>query len=186
MTEAEDADAYSLTEALAELGKLSDEDLLRLRVAARKYTYLVDYEPDDLVNEAISRAAEGVRNWPIGLSAVQFLRGIMRSVASDWYRAQKRMPTQELVSQEGEEIVLEQTKVHITPERELMAKQNLDQLRSSFHEDPVGQEVFDAMMLGFRGKELQDLHDLTKQELATVLKRIDRRIKAFVAKGQQK
>jgi len=186
MTEAENAGAYSLSEALAELGKLADDDLLRLRVAARKYTYLVGYEPDDLINEAISRAAEGVRSWPLGLSAVQFLRGIMRSVASDWYRAQKRMPSQELVSQEGEEIVLEQTKVHITPERVLMGKQSLDALRSSFQDDPLAEGVFEAMMLGFRGKDLQELHDLTTKELATVLKRIDRRIKAFVAEGQQK
>jgi hypothetical protein len=51
---------------------------------AKAYAWKTSYGYEDLIQEALTRILEGKRAWPRKLPVVVFLRGVMRSIASDW------------------------------------------------------------------------------------------------------
>jgi DNA-directed RNA polymerase specialized sigma24 family protein len=78
------------TEAVAQaLAALTSADLVRLkRLAQLRARLLPGVEWDELLNEALLRALDGSRQWPVGVPLLAFLAGIMRSLVDA--RAQER------------------------------------------------------------------------------------------------
>src|SRR3974377_448817 len=75
---------YTPAEVLRALRSLSTEHKTLLVKIARAYAWKTSYGHEDLIQEALTRVLEGKRAWPRKLPIVVFLRGVMRSIASDW------------------------------------------------------------------------------------------------------
>lgn len=78
------------------IGRLRGPDILRLSALARTWaTGLRQHDADDLLNEALDRVLSGRRPWPTDLSLPTFLSQVMRSIASQWRRENRREPLKE-------------------------------------------------------------------------------------------
>jgi DNA-directed RNA polymerase specialized sigma24 family protein len=78
------------------LGRLRTPDILRLSALARIWTTgLRQHDADDLLNEALDRILSGRRPWPSEVPLPAFLSQVMRSIASQWRRAERREPLRE-------------------------------------------------------------------------------------------
>jgi hypothetical protein len=91
MTEAEvllqvelSSETLSQVEVSQAIGSLTAEHKTMLVKIAKAYAWKTRYGYEDLIQEAFTRVLEGKRAWPRKLPAVVFLRGVMRSIASDW------------------------------------------------------------------------------------------------------
>src|SRR5581483_6562681 len=72
---------------------LSTADLIRLDKAAiycSAGNWLVP--PEDLLNEALTRALEGTRRWPEGVAFTTFLSNVMKSLAQEYRRQRTERP----------------------------------------------------------------------------------------------
>jgi len=77
-------ETYTLAEVSRALRDLSAKDKTLLVKIARAYAWKTSYGHEDLIQEALTRVLEGKRAWPRKLPVAVFLRGVMRSIASDW------------------------------------------------------------------------------------------------------
>jgi DNA-directed RNA polymerase specialized sigma24 family protein len=78
------------------IGRLRRPDILRLSALARTWaTGLRQHDADDLLNEALDRVLSGRRPWPTDLALPTFLSQVMRSIASQWRRENRREPLTE-------------------------------------------------------------------------------------------
>jgi DNA-directed RNA polymerase specialized sigma24 family protein len=87
------------------IGRLRGPELLRLAALARIWaTGLRQHDADDLLNEALGRVLSGRRPWPTQVSLPTFLSQVMRSIASQWRREDRR----ELLKEDEGETVLDE------------------------------------------------------------------------------
>jgi hypothetical protein len=78
------AESYTAAEISRAVGSLTAAQKTALVKIAKAYSWKTRYGHEDLIQEALTRVLEGKRAWPKGLSAEVFLRGVTRSIASDW------------------------------------------------------------------------------------------------------
>src|SRR5215831_17850468 len=78
------AETYTPAEVSQAIRYLSTEQKTLLVKIAKAYVWKTSYGYEDLIQEAYARVLEGKRAWPRNLPIVVFLRGVMRSIASDW------------------------------------------------------------------------------------------------------
>jgi DNA-directed RNA polymerase specialized sigma24 family protein len=93
-----DGEATHLTvgEVRRIVGRLRTPDILRLSALARTWaTGLRQHDADDLLNEALDRVLSGRRPWPSDVPLPAFLSQVMRSIASQWRRENRREPLKE-------------------------------------------------------------------------------------------
>lgn len=78
------------------ISRLRGPEILRLSALARTWaTGLRQHDADDLLNEALDRVLSGRRPWPSDLPLPAFLSQVMRSIASQWRREDRREPLKE-------------------------------------------------------------------------------------------
>ncbi len=76
--------------------RLRRPDILRLLALARTWaTGLRQSDADDLLNEALDCVLSGRRPWPSDVPLPAFLSQVMRSIASQWRREERREPLKE-------------------------------------------------------------------------------------------
>src|SRR5262249_1839720 len=78
------AETCTPAEVSQAISYLSTEQKTLLVKIAKAYVWKTGYGYEDLIQEAFARVLEGKRAWPRNLPIVVFLRGVMRSIASDW------------------------------------------------------------------------------------------------------
>jgi len=78
------AETYTPAEVSQAIRSLSTEQKTLLAKIAKAYVWKTSYGYEDLIQEALARVLESKRAWPRNLPIVVFLRGVMRSIASDW------------------------------------------------------------------------------------------------------
>jgi DNA-directed RNA polymerase specialized sigma24 family protein len=92
----DEATHLTLGEVRRIISQLRGPELLRLAALARIWaTGLRQHDADDLLNEALDRVLTGRRLWPRVLSIATFLSQVMRSIASQWRREDRREPLTE-------------------------------------------------------------------------------------------
>lgn len=181
----------TLNEVTAAIRALSPFDMKRLKLFANKFAW-TGWDPDDLLQEALMRMLDGRRNCPVGLEMAVALSGVVKSVASERADSAKHVPILELVPSHGDEaapkaaLTPEQLREDRTPERIVAGRQELEAIRALFKADPPAEAVFDGMLAGYEGAELSEISDIAQSELATVRKRIARRLDAALLKGVAK
>jgi hypothetical protein len=164
---------YSPDEFMAAYRSLSNADLTRINLLARKHKYRTGWDHAELLHEAIARILDGKRKWPRTVPLIVFLGYVMQGIASH-LRAQ--------VTQDGKLRVL--TDVDGVADETSPAKiERLVTLRQLYRrallllkDDPLAKELFIRRVRGGRGKELRGQLNLDRKQFETVRKRLRRKI----------
>ena len=126
-------------------------------------------EPEDLVQEALRRTLAGTRRCPQRMEIVAFLNGVIRSLASNARRQGQALRTVPL----DEDALAQRPAGPGTRERTRAARRRLLAL---FAEGSADRRVVELMLEGRRGASLRAAMGYTPKQLATVRRRIRRRV----------
>jgi len=174
-----DLDVATPDEVADALGALSPVEIARLNMIARiRARYAPGLEWRELLHEAIDKALSGARKWPRHLPFLVFMRETMRSQASE----HRRKATFGLVTTEADlparaddESVIGQAPSRApSQERDVFARQMLDQVLSLFAGDTAALAVLDGLAKGLDPAEIQKNAGLTATQYASAQKRIRR------------
>jgi len=149
------------------IGWLTAAQKTALVKIAKAYAWKTRYGHEDLIQEALTRVLEGKRAWPRGLPAVVFLRGVMRSIASDWG------PEDRDDSVDVDDIGY--------VNHSATAKIDAGKMLALFNDDPVAQKIFIAMLEGSRGEELRKLSGLSAKDYETKRTKMRRRLEKMMS-----
>lgn len=145
-----------------EIRSLSDGQWAKAeRIAVSLCAGITGIEPEDLLQEAMTKFLEGVRVWPAGVPALVVLENVMFSIASNARRRVNDGPidvTVELdpVSEERDEPGAGRTAFSttaVTPEDEVCARQQMAAVYASLAGDRDLQDLTAAWAMGMRGEE---------------------------------
>ena len=174
-----------------ELHTAYSTDLIRLRMIAKRWAKVAKtITHEDLLHEAMLKAIEGSRRCPKDLDVVTFLAGIMRSLASNYVkrsnRRKKALGNEVLLYENDDYDHLIATTTDDTVrsgEDELLHAEHEKEFRAFLEEQCKGCEktlrVLRGGFDGLKGQDLCDFADVTKNELATIHRRIKRTMDRF-------
>jgi DNA-directed RNA polymerase specialized sigma24 family protein len=183
------SDHLAADEVRAAIEALSETDWVRLLKVANVYGRNRRLDPDDLLQEAFTRALEGSRHCPRGVDIVRFLAEAMRSIASDDLKSRKRKPELHLVPKVGGDEALEFDIPADEPNTEdlLVSRQEAERITAStlalFDDDLIARTIVEGDMEGMEAEELRVLTGLDKTAYASKRRLIRRRIDKAFPKG---
>ena len=170
---------YSTAQVHAMLVALTDAELRRLETRshflARDHYLLAA----DLRQEAYVRLLDGRRKCRMGVDIVDVVIGIMRSMVSAEREADAEGNRPVLIGAFGEGGI---DAVSLAPSPEqvghdaLHYRRTLGAVRAELGDDPRLLAMLDAVLDGVKGQELQERLGLTKMELASLHKKLRRRL----------
>lgn len=138
----------------------------------------------DLLNSGLERILSGSRQWPRHLSLWVFLPGVLRSVADEMRKQQRRTekPASEFwgVGDDGTDPIDNLADVTQLPDELLADQEQLAEVESLFEDDEQAYAVILAKMEGFSPAEAMSEFDMTKTEYQSAQKRVRR---AFLKHG---
>lgn len=174
----DDGDRLSVAEMHDSINALSDADMARLVSAARGFSRLCGIDPEDLLQEAFTRALEGKRTCGRGTAMVPFICGVMKSFVSQENEARKEGFRPTVVLRNGEPILPDMPADDPSPERAAMSAIDGRAALAKIDAAAAGDEKLQLLIEGLydqmRGAELQDLLGVDEKGLATVRKRLRR------------
>jgi hypothetical protein len=156
------AGSYTPAEVSQAIRYLSTEQKTLLVKIAKAYVWKTSYGYEDLIQEAFARVLEGKRVWPRNLPIVVFLRGVMRSIASDW------PPERHDEAVQVEEIGY--------VNHAAAARIDAQKMLALFADDPIAQKIFVAMLEGAKGEELRAVSGLAQKDYETKRTKMRRRL----------
>ena len=175
-----DSRVTSPTQNALALGMVTDLELLRLKTLARWYGRGLRPEvaSEDLLQEALTRILVGRRPVPEGVPIVAFIAGVMRSVRSEhWQRierteisARRRAARRSTVPEHEIELV----DAAPSPDRAVMAQQELAEVRKLFSDDAAALSILDGLELGLTADEICHTFELSETDYASARKRMRR------------
>lgn len=168
------ASSDEVAEALAALSKNDLSRLNKLAKVRARHAPGLDWR--DLLHDAIERALDGRRKWPRNLPFLFFLREIMRSQASEYFR-RARGPIQLEADVAGDSDAFPIAAAACErpgPEREVLASQLLEAVREEFADDAAVLAIIDGIGDGLGPDEIQSGARLTPTAYASAQKRIRR------------
>lgn len=183
--EEREAETLSTSEFADALRHLTANDLGRIEAVAKSHALGTGHGWEDLLQEAICRTLEGGRSCPRSVSPVVFLYNAMRSIASAWRETLAGQGHHVSVDagEDGEPTVQVPAPTR-NAEQALVARadyaEGVEALQRLFEDDGLALMVVMGGLDGIEGAELAALAGLDEKELATVRRKIRRRIeKAF-------
>ncbi len=181
-------DTLTVDELRASISSLTQADQIRLAKTARILCGGSGYALNDLVNEAAERALRGSRKCPRSVSVVTFLANAMKSIVSAEREAAESRPKLISMSATGTEgLVLDVRDGSRNPEEVMLAVEDyearLKALDRMFSDDEEAQIVIMADIDGLSGEAIRDMQGWNERELATVRRRIRRRIEQAQHQG---
>lgn len=180
-----DGGLRSVAEIQAALEEFGSDDLGRLERAARQLSVGTGMGPDDLLQEAIRRALEGERTCPCEVEISVFLYNVMKSIASASRKQISRRPRHESLDEdENAEPASRVASRERSVEELLVARadysEHLKALQALFDDDEQALLVVMGDLDGESATVLKDMGAMDDKVLATVRRRIRRKIeKAF-------
>ncbi|MET4260037.1 DNA-directed RNA polymerase specialized sigma24 family protein [Bradyrhizobium sp. S3.12.5] len=156
------------------LDRLNRADIVRLSLLARNWLRgLPRRSPDDLVNEAMERILSGRRPWPCELDWGAFFNGVMRSIADQWRKEDRRVPLAEDVGAEFD---------GPAPGPDLEAADLVGRMRDALAEDMPAREMFEHLLVDRDRDEIQFAVGMDETAFDTVRRRMFRHLRlAFVS-----
>lgn len=161
-------------EAAVALEQLGPGGRIRLEKIARNRLRGLNTEWEDLLQEALTRILEGSRKWPRNLPIINFVAGVMKSLASERWQQQSRSYNEESLSESNP-----------GPEKEAEAREELKAIEAQFGDDDEGLAVVMARAEGYSPEEIQNMFNLTPTQYDSTLKRIRRRLDQYKKKGAE-
>lgn len=145
----------------------------RLARCAAYRAFTASLDADDLVQEALLRAIT-TRSCPAHIAIEHFLMGIMRSIASK--AIEKRERADEAMIEYGRAY----SNAPLSPEESFARDESADMCRRSIERVVAGslitERVLDGIERGLCGKALADFAGVDQVKLATVRRKIKRRV----------
>lgn len=185
-------DEYATKEEVIDtLERLSQADFLRLRKIARLYSFGKEDDLMDLVQESIRRMLSGTRRWhksgPEAISFNTFIAGVIKSVADYENKRGTHKGISLVVSETDVPNYNSETNlIESHPafddsivERELVAKEKMQEIESLFLDDERALAVIMGWADGIRPSEIQDMFDMTKTQYDSAVKKVNRRMTKF-------
>ena len=172
----------SVQEVALALRALSAADLARLEIYAKYRTRGLPWlDPQDLFNDAVTRAMGGERRWPKLISLVTFLRETMRSIAHEELRRRIEGPVisqAELASEQSDEPSAFENVADPRPgpERQLAASQALHAIYHAFEDDSTALAILAGLAEGLTPDEICEKATIHRTAYETAQKRIRRRL----------
>jgi DNA-directed RNA polymerase specialized sigma24 family protein len=158
-------ETYSPAEVSRALRDLSAAQKTLLVKIARAYARKTSYSHEDLIQEALTRVLEGKRAWPRKLPVAVFLRGVMRSIASDW------------IAESRDDAVDVDEIGYVN--HAATARIDLRKMFALFDDDPIAQKIFFAMLEGVKGEELRQLSGLASKDYESKRTKMRRRLEKW-------
>jgi DNA-directed RNA polymerase specialized sigma24 family protein len=155
------SETYSQVEVSQAIRSLTAEQKTLLVRIAKAYAWKTRYGYEDLIQEALTRVLEGKRAWPRKLPIAVFLRGVMRSIASDW-------------APEGFDDANVDEIAWVN--HAAAARIDAQKMLALFEDDPIAQRIFVAMLEGAKGEELRELSGLAPKDYETKRTKMRRRL----------
>lgn len=180
--DADGEDHLSVTEFEAAFVALSQVDRIRLRKIALYFENRGGGEAEELLQEALARALEGRRRCPRKVTIVQFIGGIVSSLSSEASETRKKglgpVPASDTVfaaaPHDGP-----------SPEREVVSRLDGVATLAKIHEAIAGDDQLELLVEGIydgmKGRDLEELLEVDTKELATVQKRLRRKLAGLKA-----
>lgn len=176
----------SPAEVAAAIRALPPAGWSRLDRIAEYYAGACSLEAADLRQEAFARALAGDRRCPVGVDVVRFLGQVMRSIASDARKAEKRKAAQaggtglHVVSLDDGDLVDSITCSSPTPEDELSAEEEATRVKRAildrFADDLIAQTIVEGDMEGMEAEDIRSVTGLDKTAYASARRLIRRRL----------
>lgn len=178
-------DGLSLTEVDAALRTLSPADWERaLRLARFRAGGLSDWTGESLLSEALAKLLSGERVWRRGVSALQTLKNVLHSLASNDRKKQAGAPIDRFATvdvgaggDEGEELSPGVIAVDLrTPEIIADGRSQLAALERLVADDEDAQMVLLAWSEGIRGKAAAEDLGFDMKRYDAARKRLERKL----------
>ncbi len=160
-------ETYSAAEISQAIRSFTAAQKTALVKIAKAYSWKTRHSYEDLIQEALTRVLEGKRTWPRGLPSEVFLRGVMRSIASDW----------------GPEELDDSVDVDDIGYVNHSAAARIDaqKMLALFGDDPAAKKIFVAMLEGARGEELREISGLSARDYETKRTKMRRRLEKMMS-----
>ena len=178
-------DSLSLTEVAAALRTLPPADWERaLRLARFRAGGLSDWTDESLLSEALAKLLSGERVWRRGVSALQTLKNVLHSLASNDRKKQANAPIDRFAivdvgasGDEGEELSPGVIAVDLrTPESIADGRSQLAALERLVADDEDAQMVLLAWSEGIRGKAAAEDLGFDMKRYDAARKRLERKL----------
>ena len=179
-------DCLSPEEIKERINALSAPDWIRLKKIAYFYSGN-GVEPDDLIQETITRALSNVRNCPRDVDFMNFLANAMKSIAGA--QRKKQLPentadfsmddgnkAQQIFDQDNNARVIPQEKAIEDKKRTQKIEQRLEEVLELFKDDEHATIVFMGKQDELTAREIREEFDIDKKTYDTTLRRIRRTI----------
>jgi DNA-directed RNA polymerase specialized sigma24 family protein len=174
----DDCDRFTVAEMHDSIEALSDPDFARLDSASRAFSRLCGIPADDLLQEAYTRALEGRRTCRRGTGIVEFLCGVMKSLASQENEARKEGLRPVVVRRNGEPVLPDVVADIVSPEHATASaiddRDALAAIDGLVADDEQLQLLIEGIDDDMRGAELQDLLETDERGLAALRKKFRR------------
>jgi DNA-directed RNA polymerase specialized sigma24 family protein len=153
------------------IGRLRGPDVLRLVALARTWaTGLRQHDADDLLNEALDRVLSGRRPWPNDVPLPAFLSQVMRSIASQWRREDRREP---LKGDETDNVFEEES---YCPSTSYEMDDLISRMRRPLGTDPPALGVLDHILADSDREEAQAALGMSATQYDTARRRMVRQL----------
>jgi DNA-binding NarL/FixJ family response regulator len=184
----------STEESRVAIAALSDDDYIKLMVIAAffcrdRYLRRDQLEPEDLLDEAISRTLEGNRRWRKNrVSILRHLDRCMESISGHAVaqeKARTEMSEAIFADEFDEKTQSPRSKQRADAEMRVLAIDQLEQIRSLFNESPIAFQVLQLKAEGHTESEITLKLGIGKKGYEAARKKIERTMAAYLA-GQEK
>lgn len=173
-------------DAAVAIGDLGDADWLRLEKLARFQVYRYrSLDPMEILTEAVARVLAGERIWRADDKLLNFLEGVIRSVADEFRgkeKAKLNTPDAETVAA-AQEVSGHDSECD-SLEDGVVQRELIQEIWDMFNEDEGAQTVMLGVEEGMTAKEVQVTFDMTPAEYGAALKRFERKIDARYPGGR--
>lgn len=174
-------------EAIAAFEALSDEELRNVQRAAKVLAGRGNLaSPNELINEAYIRISDGKRRWARGQSFTSFLRGILKSLASDKMFATDvkkgrslALPLFAVADEKMPNIPDNQDPDSVSVK--VLQEEFIGALEKHFQNDDEMQLFMMGVMDGLRGRELEEAVGVDTKRLEALRTRFNRQVGKIAA-----
>lgn len=182
-------DHASPDEAAEALEQLGSAGLLRLeQIAKNRVRGLHHVEWADLLQEAVTRVMEGTRKWPRELPIIDFMAGVMKSLANEYWKQRKRTAEAGIVLEAETSPIGEPDFAGAIdaapsgnpgPDRELEAKCELEAIEALFIGDEDALAIVMAKAEGYTPQKIQNDFGITATRYDSKLRKIRRKLNEY-------
>jgi DNA-directed RNA polymerase specialized sigma24 family protein len=177
----DEADLSSIDDVRTAISALSQADMARLLKMARWFAPRCGELPQDLLQEALTRAWAGQRRCRRGTSAMNFIAGIMRSLTSQELEARRAGTRPELVAEYDDQARSVWGEA-VSPEHAVLSRIDdgavFQEVDAAIADDEQLQFLIEGLCDGMRGKALEEFVGVDTKGLAAARKKLQRRLAA--------